>query len=210
MPKPPTNQGRRFSPEPLTQAELGRLVAAVPATSNSGIRLRALIAVMSGSGLRVEETLKLEPRDIDLQDCTIRVREGKGGKFRTVGINAGAATHLARWLDRRPSLGLTARHRVFATYETGKVGRPLQQRYVRAALRRAGDRAGITKRVHPHGLRHSLAYRMAQQGKPTHAIQAQLGHGSLAVTDRYVKHLMPADVVQVVRDLDWFEAEEGD
>jgi integrase len=49
---------------------------------------------------------------------------------------------------------------------------------------------------------------MAQQGKPTHAIQAQLGHGSLAVTDRYVKHLMPADVVQVVRDLDWFEVEE--
>jgi site-specific recombinase XerD len=131
MPKPPTNQGRRFSPEPLTQEELGKLFAAVPARSISGIRLRALIAVMSGAGLRVEETLNLEPRDIDLQDCTIRVREGKGGKFRTVGINAGAAAHLARWLDRRANLGLTARHRVFATYETGKIGRASLSAFIR-------------------------------------------------------------------------------
>jgi integrase len=46
---------------------------------------------------------------------------------------------------------------------------------------------------------------MAQQGKPINAIQAQLRHGSLAVTDRYIRHLMPADVVATVRDLDWFE-----
>lgn len=62
---------------------------------------------------------------------------------------------------------------------------------MKASLARLGDRAGIGKRVHPHGLRHSLAFDLAQQGVPLHHIQAQLGHSTLAVMDRYVSHLMP-------------------
>lgn len=203
MNAPPTNEGRRFPPEPLTPDELNDLLAAVSTRSTSGVRLRAMIAVMAGAGLRLRETLDLEPRDVDLQECTIRVREGKGGKTRTVGVMSGAAAHLARWMDMRKGLGLGARQRVFATYEKGNLGRPLQQRYVRAALARARGKADITKRVHPHGLRHTMAFRMIQQKKPIHAIRRQLGHGSLATTDRYIDHLLPADVVEVVRDMDW-------
>jgi integrase len=202
---PPTNQGRKFAPEPLTREELTRLMAAVSVRSKSGIRLRAMIAVMSGAGLRLAETLNLEPRDVDLQNCTVRVRQGKGNKSRVVGISEGAAAHLARWMDIRARLGLTARHPIFATYAGEGVGHTLQQRYVRAALVRAADKADIVKRVHPHGLRHTLAFLMAQQGMPTHMIQAQLGHGSLAVTDRYIKHLLPADLVGAVRQMEWIE-----
>jgi integrase/recombinase XerD len=60
-------------------------------------------------------------------------------------------------------------------------------------------RAGIDKRVHPHGLRHSLAFNLAMSGVPIHAVQAQSGHTSLATTDRYVRHLAPADVVGVMQ-----------
>jgi integrase/recombinase XerD len=200
---PPSNAGRRFPPEPLTRAEVRSLLGAASARSSSGIRLRALVGLMYGSGLRVSEALALHSRDVDLGAGTVRVRRGKGGSSRLVGLDPYASALVARWLDRRRSLGLTGRHPVFATYESGRLGRALAPRYVRTALARLGRRAGLEKRVHPHGLRHSLAFDLAQSGIPVHQIQAQLGHASLAVTDRYVRHLMPADVVEAMRDRDW-------
>jgi integrase/recombinase XerD len=203
-PVPPTNKGRKLPPEPLNPAEVAALLAAVPHRSSSGTRARALVAVLYGGGLRLAEALALHPGDVDTASCTVRVREGKGRKSRTVGIDNHCCALLDRWLDRRAGLGLTGRHPVFATYETGNVGRPLDPRYVRAALARYGARAGITKRVHPHGLRHSLAFDLAQRGVPVHVIQAQLGHASLAITDRYVRHLNPAQVIDAMRARDWY------
>lgn len=195
---PPTNRGRKFDAEPLTGDEVSRLLAAVPTRSVSGIRTRALIAVMFGAGLRVSEVLALAPRDVG-QDGSLRVRQGKGGKTRTVGLDPVSEGILARWADRRAGLGLTGRHPLFATYAVGQVGGPMDPRYVRATLARFGTLAGIDKRVHPHGLRHSLAFGLAQDGVPVHVIQAQLGHSSLAVTSRYVSHIAPVAVVAAVR-----------
>jgi site-specific recombinase XerD len=76
---------------------------------------------------------------------------------------------------------------------------------LRLALARLKRRAGIAKRVHPHRLRHSLAFDLAQPGIPMHAIQAQLRHASLAHTDRYVRHLMPAEVIALMRQRTWEE-----
>lgn len=209
MPTPPTNRGKKLPPEHLTRAEVRDLIAAASHRSTSGVRMRALIAVMVGAGLRLAETLDLEPRDVDTANGTIRVREGKGRKSATVGIDPWAAGHLDRWMDRRCQVGLTGRHRVFAAYEVGKVGQPLDPRYVRLALARLKRRAGIAKRVHPHGLRHSLAFDLAQQGVPMHAIQAQLRHASLAHTDRYVRHLLPAEVIALMRQRTCEEARRG-
>jgi len=200
---PPTNKGRRLPAEPLTRSEVRDLIGAASNRSTSGIRMRAMIAVMVGAGLRLAECLALEPRDIDTGKGTIRVRNGKGSKSATVGIDPWAAGHLDRWMDRRSQVGLNGRHPTFATYEAGKVGQPLDPRYVRQSLARLGKRAGIDKRVHPHGLRHSLAFDLAQQGVPMHAIQAQLRHASLAHTDRYVRHLMPAEVIDLMRQRTW-------
>lgn len=208
---PPTNKGKTFPPEPLTHEEVGHLIATVPARSTSGVRLRAIVAVLYGAGTRLNETLKMEPRDVDLQAGTIRVRYGKRKprkdltkpmypyRVRLVGIDSENLAHLARWMDRRRELGLTARHPLFATYEAGNVGKPLQPRYVRAALARAAERAGLTKRVHPHGLRHSHAFDLADK-LPAHVIKDQLGHDNLATTDRYVSHLNPVQVIRAVQN----------
>lgn len=202
-PVPPTNKGRKFAPEPLTAAEVRQLVGAISGRSASGARLRAMVAVMFGSGLRLAELLALHPRDVDTSAGTVRVREGKGRKDRVVGLDAYACALVDRWVARRRKLGLTARQPLFATYSEGQAGRPLQQRYVRAALARAAASAELTKRVHPHGLRHSTASDMADRGEPTHVIQAALGHGSLATTDRYVRRLRPKEVIDVMRARDW-------
>ncbi len=203
MVRPPTNAGRTFAAEPLTETEVDQLVAAASNRSTSGIRLRGIIGVLYGSGLRVAETLALYPRDVDTQAGSVRVRHGKGGTTATVGLDPRGGALLDRWLDRRPSLGLTGRQPVFAQYTAGRAGRPLDQRYVRAALARLGAKADIDKRVHPHGLRHSLAFSLAQDGVPTHIIQEQLRHRSLAVTDRYIRHLHPGAVIDTMRHRQW-------
>lgn len=203
--RPPTNKGRKFPPEPLTPDEVLQLLAAASQRSPTGIRLRALIAVLFGAGLRLQEALDLEPRDVDTVAQTIRVREGKGRKARTVGIDVYACALIDRWLGVRRQLGLTARHRVFATYSKGQFGRPLQQRYVRSALGRLAARTGLTKRIHPHGLRHSLASDMADSGSTVMEIQGQLGHASVATTDRYIHRLRPAELLEHMRQRTWAE-----
>jgi integrase/recombinase XerD len=203
---PPTNKGKRFPAEPLTRPELARLLAAVPTRSTSGLRLRALIAVMYGAGLRVQETLDLMPRDVD--DCTVRVRSGKGGKTMTVSIDPASCDLLGRWMDRRKTLGLTGREPVFATYSVNNFGGTMDARYVRAALARHGEKAGIEKRVHPHGLRHSLAFQLYLDGVPLNEIRRQLRHSSLAGTQHYIDHLCPSTDLAVVMAArpDWTKA----
>ena len=66
-----------------------------------------------------------------------------------------------------------------------------------------GSKPGSRSAFYPHGLRHSLAFDMAMTGEPTHQIQAALGHSSLAITDRYVRYIAPADVVATMRSREW-------
>jgi integrase/recombinase XerD len=200
MPAPPTNRGRRFPPEPLTPEEVQLLLKNASGRSASGLRLRALVAVMALAGLRLQEALDLRPRDIDLEAGTLRVRRGKADSYRLVGLNPTVAQHLERWLTRRAKLGLTGRHPVFATYSE-RSRHELDPRYVRTALAKLGEKAGIEKRVHPHGLRHTFAFNMAQRNVPPHQLQQMLGHQSLQTTDIYVRHLNPTAVVDLMKEL---------
>ena len=68
-------------------------------------------------------------------------------------------------------------------------------------LRRRGARAGIEKRVHAQGFRHSHAANMAAAGIPLNVIQRQLGHRNVATTSRYIDNVRPEDVVAAVREM---------
>lgn len=92
-------------------------------------------------------------------------------------------------------LGLDGRQRVFCTLS----GAPLKDAYVRALLPRLARKAGVEKRVHAHGLRHSHAAELAAEGLPMNLVQAQLGHSSLATTDRYLRHIAPQQLIDAVR-----------
>lgn len=193
-PAPPSNRGRRFPAEPLTLPEIRALIRTPSPKAPTGIRNRALIATLYGAGLRLAETLALKPSDIDLEANTIRVLDGKGGKARSVAVDDAALAYIARWTDTRRARGIRTR-RLFCTLS----GDELSARYVRAMLARTAERAGIDKRVHPHGLRHTHAAELDREGWPTAAIQDQLGHTSLATTDRYLAHITPRDRIQRAR-----------
>ena len=70
-------------------------------------------------------------------------------------------------------------------------------------LNRTTVRGGIDKWVHPHGLRHTMAYELMMEGVPVPIIQRQLGHASLATTDRYLRGIAPAEVVETMRRREW-------
>jgi len=198
-PTRPWNRGKKLPPEPLTGDEAKALIKAASNRAPTGIRNRALLVVLYRGGLRISEALSLKPKDLDHKNQTIRVLHGKGDRSRTVGLDTGAWTVLERWLDRRKQLGLTGWQRLFSTLQ----GHPMSDRYVRAMIVRLAKRAGIEKRVHPHGLRHSHAAELANEGTPLHVIQQQLGHSSLATTDRYVRHLAPTEVVKAMQGREW-------
>jgi site-specific recombinase XerD len=195
----PANKGKRYPAEVLTEAEVAALLRACSPKAPTGIRNRALITVMYRAGLRVSEALALHPKDIDANAGTITVLHGKGDKRRIVGLDPGAFAVLARWLDRRAALGLNGRYAIFCTLR----GASLKSAYVRALLPRLAAKAGIEKRVHPHGLRHTHAAELAREGTPLNLIQAQLGHSSLATTDKYLRHIAPAELVKAMKARVW-------
>lgn len=181
--------------EPLTSGEIAALLRQCSATAPTGVRNRALITVMYRTGLRISEALDLRPADVNPERGTIRVLHGKGDAARTVGMDDGGMALVQRWMDRRAGLG----HRhgpLFCTLQ----GTPLSDSYVRTMLRRIGAKAGIEKRVHPHGLRHSLAVDMANEGVAMHVIQQQLGHKRLSTTDIYLRGLAAADLAAMARN----------
>lgn len=189
------NKGQTFPPEPLTVDEVRSLVAAASATSSLGLRNRALIAALYGGGLRISEVLALRPKDVDLAAGSIRVLHGKGDRWRTVGLDPGSAAILARWIDRRSSLGINGQHALFCDLSGAPIGAP----GVRMLLKRLAAKAGIEKRVHPHGLRHTLAAELFRDGVPLPTIQKQLGHASLDGTAHYLGRIAPQDVIDAMQ-----------
>lgn len=193
------NKGKKLPPEPLTESEVAALIKACSHRAPTGIRNRALLVILWRGGLRIGEALALRPKDLDPDKGTVRVLHGKGDKSRLVGLDPEAWSIIQRWLDKRRELGITGHKRVFCTLD----GTPVQASYVRNLLKRLADKAGIEKRVHPHGLRHTHASELANEGTPLHVVQRQLGHSSLATTSAYVNHLAPQEVVNVMQQREW-------
>ena len=195
--RPGHNAGRTYPAEPLTAAEVQALLAAFNGGA-TGTRNRALVTMLYRAGLRISEALALRPSDVDLAAGTVRVLHGKGDKARTAWLDPDAGAHVARWLDARRKLGLRNGQLL-----CGLRGQPWTPQAAREVLYRAARKAGMEKRVHPHGLRHSHAAELALEGVPTPVIQQQLGHANLAVTDRYLRGIAPAQVGEFIRRRQW-------
>lgn len=190
--------GRRFPAEVLTQDEVERLMAACP-RYDVGVRNRAMIALLYRTGLRLSEALMLHPKDVDLEAGTIRVLFGKRGYARTVGIDASATLYIARWIEVRTRWGPL----VGAPLLCSRTGGVVTTAYVRRLMPVLGRKAKIAKRVHAHGLRHTHASELRSEGVDIGIISKQLGHKCITTTARYLDHIAPTAVIEVIRKRTW-------
>ena len=193
----PPNKGRKLPPELLTADDVRALLAACSTTAATGRRNRALLVVLYRAGLRLDEALALTPAGVDAAAGVLHV--GHRGTGRVAGIDPGALAIVEEWLKVRAGLGLAEDAPLFCTLAGG----PLHPAYVRQLLPRLAAKAGIDKRVHASGLRHTHAAELAAEGLPVEVIQAQLGHESLASTDRYLKRIPPTDRLAALQRRRW-------
>jgi site-specific recombinase XerD len=190
---------KRLDADLLTSHEIDALIKACSNRAPTGIRNRAMIAFTWRSGLRIGEVLALQPKDLDLENCVVTVRHGKGDKLRRVGLDPGTIALLQRWLEARRKRGINGRAPVFCTL----LGDEIDQSYVRHLLPRLARKTGIDKRTHVHGLRHAYAIELEREGATVSTIRDLLGHSSLATTDRYLRRLGAGEAVQFARTRTW-------
>ena len=197
----PGNKNQRYASEVLTPDEFKRLLAQIEGDSPTALRNRALILTIQRGGLRVSEGSDLKPQDIDLTRGTLKLRETKYSRKRTVGLDAPAIKALEAWLACRDKLGWPKDAYLFGTIfsrKGAKGGGRLHTSYLRRLLPQLARAAEINKRVHPHIMRHTRAHEMAQEGIPVNVIQKALGHKSLQTTSEYLDHVSADDVVSAM------------
>ena len=172
----------RELPDVLSVDEVQRLIAAPTLDDNMVFRDRALLELAYGAGLRVSEWITLGVRDLMLQEGLIRVF-GKGSKERLVPIGRSAIGAVAVYLrELRPRLEKGEGKGVLLLNARG---RPLTRMGAWKILRGYVERAGITKHVSPHTLRHSFATHLLEGGADLRAVQEMLGHVDISTTQIY-------------------------
>jgi site-specific recombinase XerD len=199
---PPANKDQKYPPEVLTPGEVSALLATFSRQYPTGIRNRAMTMLLYRSGLRVSEVLALRPADVDFDAHSVRLLTTKSQEAQTRGFHPSADDALLRWIDKRKQLGIGNHGRkLFCTITQGNVGNPMSAESVRKFLREAAAGAGIEKRVHPHGLRHTFAAELEAQGLTVPTISKLLGHSSTAVTAKYLDHLTNAQAISALADV---------
>jgi integrase/recombinase XerD len=143
------------------------------------VKHRAILTTCYGAGLRVSEAVRLKVSDIDSGRMVIRVAQGKGQKDRYVMLSPRLLDLLRRyWKAVRPRDWL---------FPGDLPGQPITRFAVACACEKARRRAGITKPVTPHSLRHAFAVHLLETGTDVRTIQLLLGHRNLTTTARYLR-----------------------
>lgn len=174
----------------ITKNELERLMKAPNGTDEKSLRDKAILELLFSTGLRVSELCSL-PRDMDLTVDEVSVR-GKGEKVRVVFISPEAKSAIKDYLKVRKDMddSLFVQN---AKNSKSKKTLQLTPRSVERIIKYYGLKAGITKKVTPHVIRHSFATDLLQNGADLRSVQMLLGHANIGTTQIYThltdKHL---------------------
>ncbi len=172
----------RTLPEVLTPTEVETLLSAIPLEEPLAFRDRAMLELAYGAGLRVGEWITLKMSDLLLDEGVVRVF-GKGGKERLVPVGGKAIGAVALYLrELRPRL---ERGKGTGVLFLNARGAPLSRMGAWKILRKYVQRAGLTKPVTPHTLRHSFATHLLEGGADLRSVQEMLGHADISTTQIY-------------------------
>ena len=170
----------------LDTEEVKNLCSAPYITTLTGLRDRAIIELLFSTGLRVSELVGLNRDHINLTRREFMVR-GKGEKDRPIFVSQEAAEWVQKYLAKRADtlvplfLSTSGKH----TTNTSGNYRRLTARSIQRIVQLNALKAGITKHVSPHSLRHSFATDLLMNGADLRSVQAMLGHSNIATTQIY-------------------------
>lgn len=168
----PKNESRL--PVILSSGEVLRLLEAAPSFTH-----HVIFSTMYGTGMRISEALHLRIPNLDSQRMIIQIEQGKGRKDRYVPLSPKLLELLRTyWRKERPQEWL---------FPGQDPHQPLGRKAVADAVKRASERAGLTKELSPHSFRHAYAVHLLEAGTDVRTIQLLLGHRSLATTARYLR-----------------------
>lgn len=177
--------------EVLDYAELERLLQAPKGGDLRSLRDRAILEILFSTGLRLSELCSLN-RNIDLKRGEISVR-GKGDKLRVVFLSDGAKTAIKNYLDKRNDID----EALFVSLDkNGKALKRITGRAVQRLVDFRAREAGISKKVHPHQLRHQFATDLLINGADVRAVQEFLGHANISTTQIYT-HLTNKELREI-------------
>ncbi|RDX23126.1 site-specific tyrosine recombinase XerD [Bifidobacterium breve] len=193
-------KGASVLPDVLSVDEVSRLLDAAAVGGSTDpvvLRDKALLEFMYATGCRVSEAVGTNLEDIDLEEKVVRLM-GKGSKQRLVPLGSYARNSVVVYLnagrgelERRSTAKVPERRALFLN----KRGKRISRQSVWEIVKTAGERADITKPLHPHTLRHSFATHLIQGGADVRTVQELLGHASVTTTQIYT-HVSPEALIE--------------
>ncbi len=167
----------------ITSVELSRLLSVSDDGDVKSLRDKAILELLFSTGLRVSELCSLT-NDIDFSADQFSIR-GKGGKVRVVFISDDARKALKKYMALRKDMSDALFVQVGKELETIKEIRPLTRRSIERIVKQCAIKAGISKKVTPHVLRHCFATDLLGNGADIRSVQIMLGHANIATTQIY-------------------------
>ncbi|HRU39668.1 MAG TPA: tyrosine recombinase XerC [Candidatus Goldiibacteriota bacterium] len=166
-------------PNALNEAEVESLMSAAQGADFSSLRDRAILELLYSSGVRVNELAGLDIDDVDPVNGEIKVL-GKGGKQRIAPAGSVAMNILRCYIKELEKSGHTG-----ALFVNNRKKGRLTTRAIEMMVKKYAMKAGITKKVTPHTLRHSFATHLLDRGADLRSVQELLGHANLSTTQIY-------------------------
>ena len=179
----------------ISNTELERLLSAADGNDERSLRDKAILELFFSTGLRVSELCSLDS-DLDLSRDDFSIR-GKGDKVRVVFLSEAAKNAVRAYLKARTDMEPALFVSVSRVKEAKK--RPptrLTPRSIELLMKTYAAKAGITKKVTPHVLRHSFATDLLSNGADIRSVQQLLGHASINTTQIYT-HVTDAHLREV-------------
>ncbi len=171
----------------LSQNEIRILIDNINTDSDLGVRNRALIEFIYSTGTRVSEAGSIRLKDLNIEESEVTVL-GKGRKIRTVYLNRSALLWLKKYMPVRDNILFKNKRDSYGNIEylfLNRFGNRLTVRGIRNILTRCLKEASISKKISPHGIRHSFATHLIQEGAGIREIQELLGHENISTTQIY-------------------------
>lgn len=178
----------------ISASELERLLNAPSASTIEGKRDRAILELLFSTGLRISELCSLSIDSVDLSRDEFSVR-GKGDKVRVVFLSEDARTAIKNYLAGRKDMEDALFIRYGRKAHIGEDAR-ITPRTVQRLLKLYATKAGITRKVTPHVIRHSFATDLLSNGADLRSVQALLGHAHIGTTQIYT-HVTDAHLREV-------------